>query len=152
MAPANERFRTDQAAIRQTDLWLIKQFEFISLDGARQFGLKRQARFKLLSDGAFEHHVPAALRCLGATKCKMAVAQQFFGRPATARIDGGPDADPDAVLAGCRHDWRAKREPDAFGQLLDCFAHPGARNCDGEFVAAQSCDDSCAANCGVQSF
>ena len=92
MAPADEGFRADQAAIRETDLRLVEQFEFIPLDGMRQFGLQRQARFKFLPDGAFEHHMPATPRRLGTAKCKMAVAQQFIGGTAIAGIDGSADA------------------------------------------------------------
>ena len=51
MAPANKGFRADQATIRETDLRLIEQFEFIPLGGMRQFRLQRQARFKFLPDG-----------------------------------------------------------------------------------------------------
>ena len=55
MTPANEGFGADQAAVRQTDLRLIEQFEFIALDGAHQFGLERQARFQFLPDGVFSN-------------------------------------------------------------------------------------------------
>src|SRR4051812_34710862 len=81
MVPANECFRTDQAAIREADLRLIEQLEFFSLGGADQFGLEVQSCLQFLSDAALEYHVTAALGGLGATKRQMAVAQQFVGGP-----------------------------------------------------------------------
>ena len=87
MTPADQRFRTDQAAIGQTDLRLIEQFEFISFGGERQFGLKRQPCFQFLPDRVLEDHVAAAPGCLGAAKREMAVGQQFVGRAAAHRVD-----------------------------------------------------------------
>ena len=46
MTPADQRFGADQAAIRQMQLRLIEQFEFVALGGERQFGFQRQARFR----------------------------------------------------------------------------------------------------------
>ena len=150
MAPADEGFRADQAAIRETDLRLVEQFEFIPLDGAGQFRLQRQARFKFLPDGAFEYHMPATPRRLGAAKRKMAVAQQFIGGTAIAGIDGSADAGLEPVLPRSDHKWRSERKRHAFGELRYRLCHGGAGNSDGEFIAAQTRHDPGTGNLGLQ--
>src|SRR5258706_12878327 len=152
VVPANKCFRTDQAAVRQTDLWLIEQFEFFSPGGAYQFGLKCQSCLKFLSDAALEQHVAAAPGCLGATKRQMAVAQQFVSRHAAAWIDGYSDADLDTVQTRSSQKRRLERERETFAQLRDGFGHANARDRYGKFIAAQPCDDSCAFDLGLQSF
>src|SRR6266699_2770752 len=97
MAPANEGFRADQAAVRQTDLRLIEQFEFIALGGKPQFGLQRQSRFQFAPDCRLEQDVTVPGR-LGAAEREMAVAQQFVGGSASGRMDGGSYTDFHAVL------------------------------------------------------
>src|SRR5258708_34380614 len=89
MAPANQRFRTDQAAIRQTNLRLIEQFEFISVGRERQFSLQRQPRFEFRPDRVLEDHVTAAAGRPCAAEPEMAVAQEFVTRAAAARIGFG---------------------------------------------------------------
>ena len=86
MAPADQRFGADQAAIRETDLRLIEQLEFVALGGEREFGLQRQARLEFLADRVFEQHVAAAPGGLGAVEGEVAVAQQFV-RGAAVRRD-----------------------------------------------------------------
>src|SRR6266481_7354726 len=152
MAPANKGFRADQAAVRQTDLRLIEQFEFLALGGANQFGLKRQSCLEFRSDAAVEEHVTATLGRLGATKRQMAVAEQFVSRHAAAWIDGYADIDLDAVQTRSSQKRRLERERDAFGQLCDGFSHLSGRDRDGKFIAAQPCDYSCALHLGLQSF
>ena len=151
MAPANEGFRTDQAAIRQTDLRLIEQFEFVALGGKHQFGLERQAGFQLLPDRALEDHVAAAPGRLGAAKRQMAVGQKFVGGPAALRIDRRPDTDLDAMLPRSGQKRGVERKRDAFGQLRDRLGGFGAGDRDGEFVAAQARDQRRAAGLRVQS-
>ena len=139
--PANQGFRTDQAAIRQTDLRLVEQFEFVSLGGERKFGLQRQPRFKFFSNGVFEQHVTAAPGRLGATKREMAVAQEFVSRLAPDGVDGCADTDLDPVLARSSEKRSVERELDTLGQLRDSFGDDAGKR-DGEFIAAQSRDDS----------
>src|SRR5258708_34604560 len=93
MAPANQRFRTDQAAIRQTNLRLIEQFEFISVGRERQFSLQRQPRFEFRPDRVLEDHVTAAAGRLGAAEREMAVAQEFVSRAAAVRVGSGATTD-----------------------------------------------------------
>ena len=64
----------------------------------------------------------------------MAVAQQFFGRTAIARIDRGSDAGLEAVRPRSDHERRPERQRDAFGELRNRFGHGGGGNRDGEFV------------------
>src|SRR5258708_38782310 len=93
MAPANQRFRTDQAAIRQTNLRLIEQFEFISVGRERQFSLQRQPRFEFRPDRVLEDHVTAAAGRLGAAEPGKACAQEVVS-PGAAVPDGwGPGTD-----------------------------------------------------------
>src|SRR5882757_2603212 len=132
MVPANEGFRAEQAAIRQTDLRLIEQFEFISLDGERQFGLESQPCFQFLPDRFLEQDMTAASCRLGATESEMAIAQQFVDRVATRWICGRADTDRDAVLTRPGQQRRAECKADAFAELCDGFGHIGAWDRDGK--------------------
>src|SRR5260370_35536497 len=113
MTPANEGFGADQAAVGQTDLRLIEQFEFIARDGKRQFGLQRQPCFQFLPDLFLEQDViPASCR-LGATEREMAVAQQFVGGAAAQWLGGYSDTDLDPMETGPGQKRRIQRERDA---------------------------------------
>src|SRR2546429_5553207 len=109
MRPANNRFRADQPAVRETDLRLIKQFESVAFGSQRQFSLKHQPCLQLLPDRVLEDHMTATPGCLGATESEMAVAQEFVRRPAILRMDSRADADPHAVLSRSRQQRRVER-------------------------------------------
>ena len=138
MAPADEGFRADQAAIRQTHLRLIEQLELSPFDRKRKLRLKRQPRLQFPSDGAVEHDVTTAPDGLGAAEGEMAVAQQFVCRPAALRVKGNPDAHPDTMLPRSRVQRTVEGTRDALGKLRDRLGERGTRNGYGKLVAAET--------------
>ena len=91
MAPADQRFRADQAAVGEVHLRLVEQLELAALDRERELGFQRHPRFELLAHGILEHHMAAAPRSLGAAEGQMAVAQQLIGVASVFRIDRNAD-------------------------------------------------------------
>src|ERR1700751_1813223 len=138
MAPTDQRFRANQMPIRQVNLRLVEQLELTSFDCARKLHLERQLRLELLPDRALEHGMAAPSRGLGTRQRKMAVAEELITIVAVRRIDGAADADPDAMLACCRHDRSIEGTREAYGKPSGCSAENCARYRDGELIAAQA--------------
>jgi hypothetical protein len=138
VAPADQCLGTDHAAIHQPDLGLIEQLEFPSLHGEREFGLERQARLELPPDCAFEDHMAAAPCCLGTAESEMTVAQKVIRGSAMLRKDGGPDRNPEAVLARSRGQGRVERLRHSLGKLRDRALKVGAADGDRKLVATQA--------------
>src|SRR6188474_2230789 len=72
----------------------------------------------------------------------MGVAEQFLRRSSIARANGSSNADLDAEMAVPGQQRCVEAVGDPFGEAAEVFADVARRNCDREFVSAQTSDQT----------
>src|SRR5829696_2165865 len=81
----------------------------------------------------------------------MGVAEQFVRRSSIGRANGGSNADLDAEMAVSGQQRCVEAVGDPFSEAAEVFADVAGRNCDGEFVSAQTSDQTGRRNSARQS-